>query len=149
MAATSTTPTAAVPRELSTKVRVPVPAVPSPAQTVRLTSLPRIGEMLLLTVDQGVVRPFLVTAAGPIRIHERATPTPEDHAREEFRVSGTIFCEPDDHTRPALRGWSGGGTDPARITGHPDRLLPLAYGEHLAEGSGIGQWVARSERGPQ
>ncbi|MGH7418838.1 MAG: hypothetical protein ACREKB_13790 [Candidatus Rokuibacteriota bacterium] len=107
-----------------------------------------MGDLVLVLVDQGVRRPLLVTAAGMVHIHERATPTRAASGWDAFRVSGTLFCEPDDHTRPALRGWSAGGADPARIHGRPDRLLPLAYGECLAEGSEIGQWITRPRHLP-
>lgn len=126
----STTPTVAAPPARSTKTR-------------RV----ELGEIVLVTLEEGIQRPLLVSAAGPVRIFTRVTPGAGDEGRVEFRVSGTLFCEPDDHTRPALRGWSAGGADPARIHGRPDRLLPIAFGESLAEGAGIGQWTRRAGEG--
>lgn len=142
----STTPTAAAPRVPSTKgepgtrtAAPPVPPITPPPQV-------RVGDLVLVLVDVGIWRPLLVAQAGVVEIQARVTPTadPTLQSRQELRVSGTLFCEPEDHTRPALRGWSAGGADPARISGRPDRLLPLAYGEALAEGSGLGQWRRRS-----
>lgn len=66
-----------------------------------------------------------------------------DAPRLEQRVSGSIFCEPDDHTTPAFRNGIGSHGDPARIHGRPERTWPVAYGEYLKEGVGIGEWQPR------
>lgn len=92
-------------------------------QTVKLPHV-QVGDIVLVKVDEQVRRPLLVSAAHP-----------------DGSVSGSIFCEPEDHTRPAFRGWESG--DGARITGRPDRLLALGYGELLQPGSKLGQWIPR------
>lgn len=130
MSPSTTTPTAEAPR------------APSIRGTL-LTARVQVGDIVLVRVEEGVYRPLLVTVTGMVTVHDRATPTVEPHSREVFRISGTIFCEPDDHARPLFRGWTAGGTDPARVTGRPDRLLTLAYGEYLVEGPGVGQWMTR------
>lgn len=112
----------------------------------------RVGDVVLVTLEAGVRRPMLVTSTQVVPLYDRFTPTPDNdptssrHTRVGFRVSGTIFCEPDDHTRPAFRGWTAGGADPARLHGRPDRLLPLGYGELLACGDAVGQWQPQEGR---
>lgn len=82
------------------------------------------GDCVLVKIDEAIRRPMMVAALHP-----------------DGSVSGTIFCEADDHTRPAFRGWS--DQSGARITGRPDRLLPQGYGELLQPGPLLGQWIPR------
>lgn len=150
MSLTSTTPTAAAPRAPSTDGRRAgtSPLEGRAGQVRRVPSGVEVGDLVLVRIDEGIRRPLLVTAVATLDIPERSTPTVAEASSPSFRVSGTIFCEPEDHTRPAFRGWAAGGADPARITGRPDRLLPLGYGEHLVEGVGVGQWIRRPLRLP-
>lgn len=91
-----------------------------------LPRLPQLGEIVRVTLDPDVQRPMIISAVQVLG----TTP----------RVSGTIFCEPDDYSRPALRGAMDRAGDPGRIEGRPSRTTPIAYGHRLAPGSGIGQW---------
>lgn len=84
---------------------------------------PRVGDTLLVTIDPGVQRPLIVSAVVLLD-----------------RVSGTLFCEPDDYARPIFRGALDRRDDPARIEGRPSHLIPVAYGHRLAPGTEIGQW---------
>lgn len=104
---------------------------------------PRIGDTVLVLLDPGVRRPLLVTFAGMVTIHERQTA--DVSSRDEFRVSGTLFCEPEDHTSTAIRTLGSRPGDPAKIYGRPDRHMPIAYAEHLAPGPAIGQWTMRTQ----
>lgn len=100
-----------------------------------------IGTVVLVQIAADVARPLLITSVREIEIFERTSlTTPPTLPRRERRVSGTLFCEPDDHVLPAFRGALDHPYDPARIAGRPDRLLPLAYAEHLQPGLAIGQW---------
>lgn len=140
MSTPTTTPTAAGRPAPSTR-----PAGRSPLRAsngrIEVTPAVRIGSIVLVRIDTDCVRPLLITRAERVDVYARTTPlTPAEAPQREYRVCGTIFAEPDDHTRPGFRGWAAGGADPAKITGRPDRLLPLGYGEWLAPGAGIGQW---------
>jgi len=128
MSSSTTTPTAEAPQGPSTEGRR---ATETRRAGIRDVPQVAVGDIVLVLIDQGVRRPLLVTAVS-----------------SSGRVSGTICCEPEDHTRPAFRGWAPGGDDPARISGRPDRLLPLAYGDGLAEGAQVGQWIPRPTRLP-
>lgn len=99
----------------------------------------QISDRVLVRLDMGVLRPMLVTACGFIDISPPTASTPE----LEFRINGTIFCEPEDRSSAAVRTLGQVGSDPARLHGAPDRLQPWCYGEMLKEGSGIGQWIVR------
>jgi hypothetical protein len=83
-----------------------------------------VGHVVLVRIDDLLWRPMIVVAVHP-----------------DGSLTGTIFCDAGDHTRPAFRGWE--SRDGARITGRPDRLLPLGYGELLHFGEGLGQWIPR------
>jgi hypothetical protein len=107
-------------------------ASPPPRETAGQPRRPQIGDVLLVLVDIDILRPLTVTATGQASVQEGAPPQPV--------VNGVITCEPEDHTRPALRGWSAGLS---RITGRPDRQSPFAYGEFLTQGTGWGQWRFR------
>jgi hypothetical protein len=103
-----------------------------------------VGDIVLLKLDESIRRPLLVSWVGQVDV---ALPS----AREphyEPRVSGTLFCQPDDHATPAIRTLGEGSPDPARITGRPDRLLPQCYAEYVREGMGIGEWIARPTKLP-
>lgn len=102
-----------------------------------------VGDTVLVKLDDQTRRPLIVTRVGLVNVAPPMQPE-----RLEPRVSGLICCEPDDHTSMAVRTLGQGSTDPARITGRPDRLLPLCYGEYLREGSGIGEWTTRPTRLP-
>lgn len=151
MSLTSTTPTAGDRPAPSTEQ----PAAPRPAGTTplrvqggQITTQPRVGDIVLIRVDEaGTLRPMIISRAEVVDLHVRTTPTtPPEAGTRELRLCGTIFAEPDDHTRTAFRGWAAGGADPARITGRPDRLMALGYGEWLASGSGVGQWRLKGGR---
>lgn len=103
---------------------------------------PGIGDIVLVLLDPGVRRPLIITRAGLITLYDRQTPTADQKTWEEFRVSGTLCCEPEDHTSTAHRTL-GSTSDPARIHGRADRHVPVCYGEHLAPGPGIGQWIPK------
>lgn len=111
-------------------------AAPGPSTEGWAPVAPQIGVIVLVRIDVETVRPLIVTAAEyqAVALHP---------VQMEWRVSGLICCEPDDHTRAAFRGGGEILRDPARITGHPDRLLPLGRGESLREGDGIAQWRRR------
>lgn len=126
----------------STKLPRALPTAPAKALSAQAGASPRpqIGDMVLVTMGPEIRRPLLITAAGMQPIGPSSAPA------EAFRLSGTLFCEPEDHVLPAFRLLST-ASDPARIHGRPDRLLPIAYGEHLAEGTGIGQWQRQRQDG--
>ena len=65
-----------------------------------------------------------------------------DQREPELRLSGTVFCEPEDHTTPAFR-LTPSATDPMRFHGRPERLTPACYATGLREGTGIGEWTTR------
>lgn len=123
------------------------PAAGSPAPSTRPAgSTPPVviaaGDVVLVRLDESVRRPMIVTAVVRAVIHERATPTVAEASHEELRVSGTIFCDPEDHSTPAIRS-TGTHGDPARIHGRPDRFTPFVYGECLKPGMGIGEWIKK------
>jgi hypothetical protein len=110
---------------MSTGTTTP-PAAARPGRSTNTQRPVVVGDLLLVAIDQGgTVRPLLVTTV--------AAETPNT----EQAVNGTIFCEPEDHTTPLFRGWSRGAS---RVSGHPDRLLALGYGEALLPGTGLGDW---------
>jgi len=94
----------------------------------------QIGDIVLVRVDEGQRRPMIVTFAGQVNTG------PE---KREFRLSGTVFCEPTDYAGPIFGGKFDRAQDPARFHGRPSKTCPVAYGECLAEGSGMGQWITR------
>jgi len=97
----------------------------------------------MVKLDEHIRRPLIISRVATINI---APPMQAEFF--ETRVSGTLFCEPDDHQTPAVRTLGQGSPDPARITGRPDRLLPQCYGEYLREGTGLGEWITRPTRLP-
>ena len=103
-----------------------------------------IGDRVLVRLDVGTLRPLLVTACGLIDIAPASAREPQ----LEFRINGTIFCEPDDRSAAAIRTLGQTGTDPARLHGSPDRFTPFCYGESLKEGSGIGEWMVKGQSRP-
>lgn len=107
---------------------------------IRMQSTVQVGDIVLVLIDAGERRPMLVTAASTVVVRPAHGTTPE---QSEFRLNGTIFCEPDDHSAHAFRGGIDKQGDPARLHGRPDRVHPLAYGECLAQGSKLGQWIRR------
>lgn len=125
----------------------PSPAA-APARSTEAPPTARIGDTVLVRMDtEGNDRPLLVTWVGMVPIYDRATPTVDNPTakaiRNEMRLSGVLFCEPDDHTRPLLRGAYDRPHDPARIQGRPDRQFPFLYAEFLSYGHGPGQWRTR------
>lgn len=98
-----------------------------------------LGDIVLVRLDATILRPMLVTATATVDVAPPLAREPQ----LEFRINGTLFCEPEDHTTAAVRTLGQSGTDPARLIGRPDRLLPLCYGEYLKAGSEIGQWTKR------
>lgn len=112
-----------------------------PKAAPRAVSRPQVGEVVLVKIDDTQRRPMLVTRAALTEIFAK---TADREATQEFRLSGTIFCEPEDHTAPAFRGAVDKLNDPAKIWGRPDRMLPLGYAEYLGEGGGVGQWIPRA-----
>lgn len=141
MSSISTTPPAAAPATPSTKMSAtPMSATPYHVE---------VGDTVLVKIDQEVRRPMIVSTVELIEVGLRDTPTAAaQDSRRELRVSGTIFADPLDHTAPAFRGAVDRQGDPARITGRPDRMLSQGYGEHLAPGMGIGQWIPKPARIP-
>lgn len=97
-----------------------------------------IGDLVLVKLDEHIRRPLLVSS-----VHQINVAPPMQEARLETRISGTLFCEPEDHSTPAIRSLGQGTPDPARITGRPDRHQTGCYAEHLKEGMGLGEWVTR------
>ena len=108
----------------STTPTAEAPAAPS----TELPAAPPItvGDMVLVWVDLTLVRPMIVTSL-----------------QAQGRISGTLFCEPDDHTRPVFRGAIDRRNDPARIEGRPSANYPVGYGKSLQEGTGLGNWSRR------
>lgn len=102
-----------------------------------------VGDVVLVLIEPGLRRPLLVVKQGMVDVHDGQISTAI--IGQSYRVSGTIFCEPEDHAALIFRmGWPGG--DPARVTGRPDRLLPFCYAEALGFGQAIGQWIPRPDR---
>lgn len=97
-----------------------------------------------MRLDTGVLRPLIVTACGLLNV---APPSARD-TQLEFRVNGTIFCEPEDRSSAAIRTLGQSGSDPARLHGSPDRFTPFCYAESLKEGSAIGQWTIKGQSRP-
>lgn len=89
---------------------------------------PSIGHVVLVRIDDLIWRPMMVVDVHP-----------------DGSLTGTIFCDAGDHMRPAFRGWQ--SPDGGRISGRPDRLLAIGYGELLTFGQGIGQWIPRAQQG--
>jgi hypothetical protein len=115
-----------------------------PQSTPRRATPVQIGDIVLVKLGDDIRRPLLVTHTETVTIGLRDTPTTAPTpTQQEFRVSGVLCCEPEDHVLPALRGACDRAGDPARITGRPDRQMPFAYAAWLAEGTGIGQWIPR------
>lgn len=115
------------------------PPAPEPVKTN-----PTVGDIVLVRLDHEVQRPMIITYAGTYDVNQPPTPQADALAPQlEYRLSGIVFCEPEDHARTLFRGWISGPIDPARIHGRPDRLAPFGYGEYLKEGTGIGQWSVR------
>ncbi len=114
------------------------PAAASATPSTKLAARAQIGETVLVLLAPGVRRPLLVTGLGVVevgRLHE---------VRREVRISGTLFCEPEDHLQTLIRAGSHGvAGDPAQFHGRPDRHQPFVYAEHLKEGPGIGEWQPR------
>ena len=107
------------------------------------------GDTVLVLLDAGVRRPLIVTRQGKVPLYASQSVLVVD--RHEYRVSGVILCEPEDHATPVARGYLGSGqtpADPARVHGRPDRLTPFLYAEHLAPGMGLGQWITRPTQLP-
>jgi hypothetical protein len=109
------------------------PAVAPPLTSPR----PQVGDLVFVQLDPGVFRPLLITATPTITLVIDGTP------QTQFRISGTLFCEPEDHSTSAIRTLGTGTRDPARFHGRPERLTPCIYAEALAEGPGLGQWQGR------
>lgn len=128
----STTPTPAAPAGPSTEQ----PAAPQPAAPPAT-----LGETVLVRVDTDLFRPLLVSSV--TRLNYLKPGSAASESITEWRINGTIFCEPDDYMRGVFRGMLDRAGDPARIEGRPSRVNPIAYGQHLAEGDGIGQWKRR------
>ena len=104
------------------------PAALPKAVIARPGSKVSIGDTLLVKLDENIRRPLIVTKV------------------KDGRVCGTLFCEPDDRTTPAIRTLGQGSSDPARIVGSPDRHATTVYAEHLQEGMGLGEWITRPTR---
>jgi len=86
----------------------------------------KVGDMVLVWVDLVFVCPMIVTSL-----------------QAQGRISGTLFCEPDDHSRPVFRGAIDRRNDPARIEGRPSANYPVGYGKSLQEGTSLGNWSRR------
>jgi len=117
------------------------------ASSGQITRLITLGDVVLVKLDEGVRRPMIVSVVAQLPIYDRIHATVENPTAastgKELRLSGTIFCEPEDQTLPALRSGVDRPNDPARIHGRPDRYHPIVYGEALRPGSGIGEWITR------
>ena len=134
MNSATTTPTAGPLAGPSTKA-----AAPSPVAKPAMGAGPAIGEIVLVKLAPNVLRPMIVSG--------RELWRKDDHTDPELRLSGTICCEPEDHTCPAFRQ-SPSGADPARFHGRPERIHPTAYAEGLGRGLEIGQWITRPSNLP-
>lgn len=103
-----------------------------------------VGEVVLVLIEPGIRRPMMVASHGVASIYDAHNSLKV--VATAYRVSGTIFCEPEDHAAAIFRTqWVPAG-DPARVTGRPDRLMPLCYAECLGYGHGIGQWIPRATK---
>lgn len=120
----------------------PLIAPPAPRSTSLRPSVVELGDIVLLKLDEAVRRPLLVTWIGPVDISSPSAQTPQI----ETRISGTLFCQPEDHSTPALRTLGQLSHDPARIHGRPDRLLPQCYAECVREGVGVGEWITKASK---
>jgi hypothetical protein len=113
----------------------------------QITRAVALGEIVLVKLDETIRRPMIVSSVLTVPIYDRINATVEnpraEPVRHELRISGTIFCEPEDHTLPGLRGTIETVHDPGRIHGRPDRYHTIVYGEALKPGPGIGEWVTR------
>lgn len=87
----------------------------------------RIGDVVLVTVDRGVVRPLTVTSF-------------ELHPQIGALVSGQITTEPTDHNLDAFRGTLPCGR---MLTRRVDALVFVAFAERLSPGVDLGQWRRR------
>lgn len=126
---------------MSTSTTTP-PAAGMAGPSTSLPAAPRlkVGDIALVALDATVSRPLLISAVAQVQI----LPTvfaPE--GPREWRVSGVLFCQPEDHSTLALRGASDRAGDPARFHGRPDRLTPYVYAECLRLGTGLGEAHAR------
>ena len=111
----------------------------APSTTRRPLQPVREGDVVLVLIEPGTRRPLLVVRQGMVEVYDGQLSTKV--IGESYRVSGVLFCEPEDHAAMVFRSqWAPNG-DPARVTGRPDRLLPLAYAESLGHGQGLGQWI--------
>lgn len=104
------------------------------------------GDIVLVLIEPGVRRPMLVVTQGMVDVYDGQISTKV--VAQSYRVSGTLFCEPQDHASMIFRVQWGPNGDPARVTGRPDRLMPNCYAECLGWGQGIGQWIPRPTRLP-
>lgn len=124
----------------------PAGAGAGPSTTRREGVTVEPGDVVLVLLEPGIRRPLMIAKVGMVDVHDGMISTKV--IGQAFRVSGTLFCEPDDHTTLLFRTkWSDNG-DPARVTGRPDRLMPLCYVENLGHGLGIGQWIPRPTKLP-
>jgi hypothetical protein len=105
-----------------------------------------VGDIVLVLIEPGIRRPLLVTHEGVQAVYDGQFSA--TIIRQDYRVSGSLFCEPEDRSALLFRArWAPNG-DPARVGQPPDRLMPLSYCEHLGPGTGIGQWIPRPTRLP-
>lgn len=105
-----------------------------------------VGEIVLVLIEPGIRRPLLVASHGAASVYDAHNSLTV--VATSYRVSGTLFCEPEDHAASIFRTqWAPNG-DPARVTGRPDRLMPLCYAECLGPGHGIGQWIPKPTKLP-
>lgn len=124
----------------------PVPAAPLP---VAPPVVIRPGDVVYVLLEKGEIRPMTVAWIGDVAVRFRESATAGSWStRKELRASGTIHCLPEDHSRAALRGEgfapaAGLVQDPGRIWGRPSALNPVAFGEKLKPGTGVGEWVPR------
>lgn len=99
------------------------------------------GDVVLVLIEPGIRRPLLVTTEGLRDVYDGLQST--KIVAQSYRVSGTLFCEPEDHASMIFRSqWAPNG-DPGRVTGRPDRLMPNCYAECLGWGHGVGQWIPK------
>lgn len=126
---------------MGTSTTIPTPevtAAPSTEPPAAPTRTPTVGDIVLVTVDPLIQRPLIVSRVQQ-HVQERTTNGVKTLLSTP-RVSGTLFCEPDDYARNLLRGAFDRQGDPARVEGRPSRVNPVAYGYMLGPGAGIGQW---------
>lgn len=120
---TTSTPTAADMAAPSTSA---APVAGSPSKAPYRVG---VGDVVLVRIDVEIRRPLVVAAVHP-----------------DGSVSGALICAADDHLREVFRGWE--SHDGARIVGRPQRNNPLAYGELLHAGTGLGEWLPRPAQLP-